>query len=211
MFQSNGLLATHEQEGVQGHLDCLDSPLIPDQLEAGFVTLRIGDEDLRVTTPLGQDYGLGAGIDDLGLNDLDSPPDATNRIWDVPLFDLDPNLGDPSTIFDAPGFDYRVGISATGAIDARPLTGLDRPSMPTGWEAWRSSATNFDERLFGDFFVGTAVGSWSDWEERMWYLINLFRIIHTDNSLQGLPQDDRLGGDNTSVNIVSVNRLSLSQ
>ena len=146
---------------------------------------------------------------DLGLNDLDSPPQPENRIWDVPLFDLDPNLGDSSVQFDAAGFDYRVGEPGTAAVDAVPLNGLDTDDMPTRWEEWRDSATDIEEQVL--FYSGTAAGSWTDWEERMWYLINLFRIIHTDTSLlTAFPTVDQLGGIRVPVNVVSVNRLDLT-
>ncbi len=198
MYQSNGLFATHEQEGVQGHLDCIDSA-VPDVVEAWFVTLRIGDTDLKVTSQLQDEFNLD-------LNDLNAPPQPQNRIWDVPLFDLDPNLGDSSTQFDVSGFDYRIGPGNTGSIDVRPMNGIT--TLPTTWSVWRDGGVNQGDG--NSFYTGTAVGSWDDWQERMWYLINLFRITLTDTSLAEFESEDRLGGEKTSLNAVSVNRLRLT-
>ncbi|NND74325.1 MAG: VWA domain-containing protein [Ilumatobacter sp.] len=186
LFRSNGLLATHEQSGVQPYLEKFD--LVPGlNIENWFIDLEMGvGRNLDVDLDLDDDIGVV----------LDGPrPDPNNLIWDDNILDLDPTGLDIGDICSAPGFDVSLGTQGIpGTVDLDVIGGVGEPTPPS-WTAWRAGADTGPE-----LYSGTGAGTWWDWEERMWYLVNLFRVIHDDNLVRAAPAGRSLLSDRfTSV------------
>ena len=166
LFQSNALLATHEQSGAQPYLETFDLvPLV--NVENWFIDLEMGaGRNLDVDLDLDVDIGV----------DLDGPrPDPNNLIWDDNVLSLDPTGLDIGTACSAPGFDVSLGTQGVpGTVDLDVLAGVPA-STPPSWTVWRDGAGTGPE-----VYSGTGAGTWWDWEERMWYLLNLFPVLHDD-------------------------------
>jgi hypothetical protein len=181
------LLLAHEQANAQPFLEGLDYPVVPDTVENGFVTVEMGlDRILHVTQELHLDLEFRL--------DAATEPSGNNRIWGQNLLAMDPTAVDRSIAYDAPGFN----VSATGAPSAaavdinNTLTGIQ--GLDPHWSAWRQGGAHNDvlvvndgdvrlvrdPEVCGPAYCGTGAYPWWNWEERMWYLLNLFRALLTD-------------------------------
>lgn len=185
LFQSNALLATHEQAGAQLHLEEFDIAIANDNISTWFVDLDMG---------VGRRLQVDQDLDDnLGI-DLEGPAPAGNRMWDEVMLALDPTGQDASTIFDVAGrFDVAVGAGQTGGVvDVASLGGVG-PTTPPSWTGWRNGAD-----VGAGPYSGSGAGVWWDWDERMWYLLNLFRVLHADAAVALPPPDRSLASGNVA-------------
>jgi hypothetical protein len=72
-----------------------------------------------------------------------------------------------------------------GTIDVDPLVGVGG-ATPSAWAVWQAEGGR-DSDCTPSPYCGTAAETWWDWEERMWYLANLFRFLHADLLIQDEP------------------------
>jgi hypothetical protein len=206
MLQSTMLFLTHEQAGAQPYLKDLDL-VFPDGIEALFANIDFG---VGRTVHTADDIGPDLSID---LNSATAPVRyADNLIWSTNLLSLDPAGQDASVIFDAAGFNVQVGSAPSGpTVDLAALTGLGS-SVPTAWQTWRTSGahelyvepnTGYSTPEAGvcdsSPYCGTAAYRWWDWEERMWYLLNLFRVLNNDQRVARPPAHAELSDPRFAV------------
>lgn len=181
LFVSNALLATHEQSGVQPYLEKLDQWFLPgSEVENWFVNLEMGAGfELHTDLDLYDQYGLAP----------EGPPPADNRIWNTPVLDYDPTGLSASDLYDTAGFDVEVGGGQqAGVVNVAALGG---PALDPSWTAWRNAPAD------ADLYTSSRADTWWDWEDRMWFLLNLFRITHTDPSIQTPPAGTSLSSSAT--------------
>lgn len=196
MFQSNVLLATHEQEGVQLHLEKFDT-FLPDTVENWFINLRMG-ASVELDTDLSpySEYGL----------DPNGPAPAGNRVWPLAMLSLDPT-GEDASFFSTGGFTVAEGQQARrGIVDVDSLSGIEATGFAIGWDQWRSAGGTIDP---DDPYAGADASVWWDWEERMWYLTNLFRILHTNAEIEIPPAGTSLASQSGSYSATTLAKLGI--
>ena len=186
VLQSTMLFLTHEQRGAQPYLDELDYVLIPESLAGRYATVELGR---------GRELNTHTDIDDDLSIDLDNPTPylefGDNLIWSENVLDLDPDGASRSMVFDAPGFDVTLGgIASAASVDINDLVdpNPDPAALPTKWSDWRTAgATEGGVVCSSSVYCATYATEWWDYEERMWYLLNLFRVLNVDGLIAALP------------------------
>ncbi|MGH8908064.1 MAG: hypothetical protein ACRD0K_16500 [Egibacteraceae bacterium] len=185
-FQANILLTAHEQAGVQPYVEGIGKPLVPDEWEAAWVDLQIGEHRLD----LDRDIPALAG--------------ANNQIAGMKLLDLDVG-GKRPVDFSQRGLMFAPdpGPGAPGAIRLGDISGIEglSPSSAT-WH--REGAETFEpviplllyKKVLADpdGLAGSGATAWTDYNERMWAILKLYEQTHTDPTVfpgpKGLSFDD---------------------
>lgn len=182
------MFLTHEQRGAQPYLDELDYVLVPESLAGRYATVELG---------AGRVLNTHTDIDDDLSIDLDDPTPYSqfgdNLIWSENVLDLDPDGASRSVVFDAPGFDVTLGgVASAASVDINDLVdpNPDPSALPTKWSDWRTAGATEDGLVCSSsIYCATYATQWWDYEERMWYLLNLFRVINVDELMVALPTE----------------------
>ncbi|MEM7321458.1 MAG: hypothetical protein AAF531_00105 [Actinomycetota bacterium] len=208
VFTGNLLLATFEQAGAQHWIEQITDLDWSDDgwraLAQGGTWLVGGDEAIatdQMILPLG--IRTGTEHDDYEefrlARDVPARPGDNSAIIGVPLVAFDPTADDKQTVAFP---DFTVGLDGSDAdVVTAALGGWDNPppgameALPTSVEDW---ATGGDGNYLttaggvveegrgtddGVNLTGTGAIRWNDWEERQWYIANLFHQFHTDPAL----------------------------
>ena len=209
VFTGNLLLATSEQGGAQNWIEKItDLDWSDDGWRAtsqAFSWVIGGDEAIATSLmrlPLG--IATGADTDDAEVFELaiDVPnrPGVNNTVLGTPLVDFDPTAEDRQVV--AVG-DFTVGLDGVeGDVTTDELQGWDNPPDGSDMDALPTSVVDWAEGGDGNILAtgggvveegrgsddginlaGTGAIRWNDWEERQWYIANLFHQFHTDPSL----------------------------
>ncbi|MEM7272865.1 MAG: hypothetical protein AAF547_07290 [Actinomycetota bacterium] len=209
VFTGNLLLATSEQGGAQHWIEKITDLDWSDDgwraLSQAGTWLIGGDEAIatdQMTLPLGIPTGeAGDDFEEFRLAlDVPARPGENSAVAGVPLVRFDPTDEDRQTV--AVG-GFTVGLDgAPGDLVTDALGGWDDPPPGSGMEPLPTSVVDWarggdgnilttaggavqEGRGTGDGvnLAGTGAIRWSDWEERQWYIANLFHQFHTDPSL----------------------------
>lgn len=181
LFEGNISMTSHEQAGIQGWLEEINTG--PDGVAVSFVDFQVGDS--------------------VHHGDLDVPDAnlANNHVDDANLLDMDPSGRTPA--------DYRAGgpgatqfsvggPSRDGVVDLAPISGIEGwdSEFPTSTRTWWEHGGDVQRPVVvGEHVVdetvhpspdspqGSGAESWTDRNERMYYILKLFEQHHTDPQL----------------------------
>jgi len=203
-FAGNGLIATHEQAGVQNYLE-------------GVVDLGVGDDGL-FRGIVGETFAAFVGGDELvatgamqlrvGTGD-DSTVFIPNRDLRNDEFDITNNLligVDQTDRLNPANYSWvhvgDIDVSLRGGerdVNLPVLGGWGAPPDGSNMDALSVSTLDWYEQGTNNSFVaggqviaedagsrdgtdlqGTGALDWGDWQDRQWYILNLFHQTHTD-------------------------------
>jgi hypothetical protein len=171
LFQGNTLVATHEQAGVQPYLE--EVSFGPDEIATRFVQLQVGDQRLSVT------------------DNVPSGPTTNNLIMPAPLLSFD--TGDlTATSFVGDEHHFQIGGDyVPGVVDMDPIRGHEafQPGFSGSTQVWWDNGTG-DDAHDPDSLQDSDASSWTNWNERMNYILHLFEQNHTNREIW---RTDRIG------------------
>jgi len=206
-MQANLLLAVHEQAGAQHALEEVihQQPSTDGLRWAASLAGRLVGIDTAVAATSVIEIRLGTGPDapvirpSQGLP-TDSPVGPNLIAGDDLLDELDPRPADPIAVGDVlvtrRSGQAHVGLPPLAGWGGPPTTADDdRLTVdPARWFANGAEPARVITRqgpveightgsTDGSDLAGTEVHDWSDPDDRMWFIANLFRISHTDQVL----------------------------
>ena len=200
---SNLLFADVEQQGIQLMLEtAADVPFLPDDLATIFVNILIGETEINVDQPVEDIYDFDPETGSVNYQTNNLPGDFLDLDFDC-LFADPGECQDPALISnvgldtyldsDALNFDF-FGTDSSVTLD---LPILD--SFPEGThDEWGNGSYSPEVgvwRTNNILAIAPSLGStsdasdWANWDERMWFLANLFRVVIVDQSIKGAPVD----------------------
>jgi|GEM_PF-5576922 len=207
MFLATAGFGDLEQQGAQFFLDMLRPPG-PDQLQSVFVDVQMGTTRLDVDQDLNDTFEVDLNVSDgVGLEgpDFDEVQRHDPAFWIHPFvcygaaqLGQEPECDDPSEKYEnnparlSELFDATLDFDFNGSSD-RAINVPFLDSYPDGeptnfylsnWSDWRATA---DPPVSNLVYVGVGAGVWADWGDRMWYLLNLFRLVSMDPEVKQLP------------------------
>jgi len=177
-------------------------------IASAFINLQMGDQRIDVTSGLAGTYGIALDSFIVGEDngeDLERNHDPEFWTRSFVCFNTT-DCEDPSYEYeplDAPGvpdlaalsatFDSQIDIEFSGsspcAINVSPLALYpgERDFYSPAWDEWRTGAAGVSGQSSTELYSGVAVGTWPNFDERMWYIYNLFRLSFMDPSVKAPP------------------------
>lgn len=194
VFTGNLQLATFEQAGAHQYIEDLtdlDGWRAPLQIFTPF----LGGDEVIATEFIDLTVGIDGDTTTLDVNrDLENRPGINSDVLGVPLAEFDPLQQN----VDFGDFEVSLGGMSSG-LSLSGLSGWDLPPDNSDMESFSVTPAEWAEGGDGNFIStaggvvfegsgsgdgidldGTGATNWSDWEERQWYIANLFQQMHTD-------------------------------